>query len=331
MTDRTLAALRSRAERGTARDPGAIYDAALGDLDVLIPPGEHHPTDRKRADRSRARFAAAALVIAAVGVAAATWISTSGSRHIERFEAEEETFCRVLSGPSVPSRADAFVFLEPGSDSNDVARVHDALSVLPGLKRLDYVDAGRTWNEFRDLFRGDQTMLDNVEPDDLPTSFDLEFESFDAPTRAALQGALDTVDDVLLRPGFEASSDLRMIDVIALNGSVASDHGAARSGLVIGASVAERLRGVADGDPTIDATTRGDLDLMVQVMGGGTERHPTSDRVGEVVAAADRLTDLAEERCGLQIDQTFGSAADRRSTDSTIGSTTDATSPSDGG
>ena len=318
MIDRTHNLLRSIAERGSARDPRSIYEAALNESSDLA------PDERSLGDqgRPRARFAAAALVVAAVGIGAAAWVTTTGSEPADYHEATDSMLCQVLSDSASPSRADAFVFLEPGSISTDVARVHEALALLPGLTRLEYLDRDQTWSEFRELFRDDPTMLENVEPDDLPTSFELDFDTFDERARDALQRALRPVGDVLQQPGFEAASELRVLDIIALAGPLASDPGAASADIVIASSIGTRLEAVADGDPTIDPTTREDLNLMAQTIGGSTRLVLTIDQA-EVSTAASRLIDRAEEQCGLEIHETLGAGDGQWTSDSWITSTTE--------
>lgn len=66
------------------------------------------------------------------------------------------------------------VYVEPDITEAQLKQVEDDLQSNPRVKRIDYLDVEETWADFRELFAGDETMLENVRKTDLPTSFRVE-------------------------------------------------------------------------------------------------------------------------------------------------------------
>jgi len=72
------------------------------------------------------------------------------------------------------------VYVDPGSTAEQLKSVETSLTKNPGIKKVTYVDADETYADFQRLFKGQDTMLRNVEKGDLPTSFKVEPVSKDA-------------------------------------------------------------------------------------------------------------------------------------------------------
>jgi cell division transport system permease protein len=63
------------------------------------------------------------------------------------------------------------VYVEPGATEAQIEEVRDSLESNSGVASTIYVDRDETYADFRRLFRGQETFLDNVRAEDLPTSF----------------------------------------------------------------------------------------------------------------------------------------------------------------
>lgn len=63
------------------------------------------------------------------------------------------------------------VYVEADATEAQIAEVRESLEANPGVAEAIYVDRDETYADFRRLFRGQQSYLDNVGPEDLPTSF----------------------------------------------------------------------------------------------------------------------------------------------------------------
>ncbi len=63
------------------------------------------------------------------------------------------------------------VYIDPAANAAEIDQVRADLEKNPGVKKATYVDRDATFVEFKRLFKGNDTMLDNVRPTDLPTSF----------------------------------------------------------------------------------------------------------------------------------------------------------------
>lgn len=66
------------------------------------------------------------------------------------------------------------VYVDPDISDADLATVRRSLEDNPGVRRIEYVDRDATYADFRRLFEGQDTMLENVSKEDLPTSFKVE-------------------------------------------------------------------------------------------------------------------------------------------------------------
>ena len=66
------------------------------------------------------------------------------------------------------------VYVDADITPAELAAVKSSLEDNPGVLRAPYVDAEATYKEFQRLFKGQETMLENVRKGDLPTSFRVE-------------------------------------------------------------------------------------------------------------------------------------------------------------
>jgi cell division transport system permease protein len=66
------------------------------------------------------------------------------------------------------------VYLDPDITEPQREEVEAQLTGNPGVERIEYVDRDATFADFRRLFEGQDTILDNVRPEDLPTSYKVE-------------------------------------------------------------------------------------------------------------------------------------------------------------
>lgn len=80
------------------------------------------------------------------------------------------------------------VYVDPGIKGSDLAEVKQNLDANPGVRKATYFDEAKTYNDFRKLFKGESVMLENVRPQDLPTSFRVE------PKDASAQSVSELVD-----------------------------------------------------------------------------------------------------------------------------------------
>jgi cell division transport system permease protein len=63
------------------------------------------------------------------------------------------------------------VYVEADATEAQIDEVRESLEANPGVAEAIYVDRDETYADFRRLFRGQQSYLDNVGAEDLPTSF----------------------------------------------------------------------------------------------------------------------------------------------------------------
>jgi cell division transport system permease protein len=66
------------------------------------------------------------------------------------------------------------VYVDPGINKAQLAEVRKLLDDNPGVKKSTYVDENATYADFKRLFKGQTSMLENVRKQDLPTSFRVE-------------------------------------------------------------------------------------------------------------------------------------------------------------
>jgi cell division transport system permease protein len=60
------------------------------------------------------------------------------------------------------------VYVEPDISDELLAEVKTSLSENPGVREIEYIDRDETYADFRELFEGQDTMLENVRASDLP-------------------------------------------------------------------------------------------------------------------------------------------------------------------
>jgi len=63
------------------------------------------------------------------------------------------------------------VYVDPAISKTQLAEVRSSLEDNPGVAKAIYVDRDETYADFKELFKGQETMLENVRAEDLPTSF----------------------------------------------------------------------------------------------------------------------------------------------------------------
>jgi cell division transport system permease protein len=63
------------------------------------------------------------------------------------------------------------VYLDPQITEPQREEVEGQLTGNPGVQRIEYIDRDATYAEFQRLFEGQETILRNVEPESLPTSY----------------------------------------------------------------------------------------------------------------------------------------------------------------
>jgi cell division transport system permease protein len=66
------------------------------------------------------------------------------------------------------------VYVEPGITKSQLAEVKKSLLDNPGVRDQHYIDEDKTYADFKKLFQGQPSMLQNVRKSDLPTSFRVE-------------------------------------------------------------------------------------------------------------------------------------------------------------
>lgn len=69
------------------------------------------------------------------------------------------------------------VYLEPGTPETRLDQLAEDASHRPGVVSIETVGVGATYADFQDLFEDQEQMLDNVRPEDLPTSVRVEIEA----------------------------------------------------------------------------------------------------------------------------------------------------------
>lgn len=63
------------------------------------------------------------------------------------------------------------VYVEPGITESQLRAVRDDLESNPDVRGIEYVDQDATFEQFQTLFKGEDVILRNMRPTDLPTSF----------------------------------------------------------------------------------------------------------------------------------------------------------------
>lgn len=74
------------------------------------------------------------------------------------------------------------VYVDPEISDDQLAEVRSSLEENPAIRSITYVDRDETYSDFKRLFEGQETMLENVTADDLPTSFRVRPNDSDVET-----------------------------------------------------------------------------------------------------------------------------------------------------
>lgn len=85
------------------------------------------------------------------------------------------------------------VFMEPGASAGQTRAVEQELKTTPGVKSFFYMNQSGAWHEFREMFAGNPTILDNTTEKEIPPSFRL------VPTHA--QDAAELASQFKGQPG----------------------------------------------------------------------------------------------------------------------------------
>lgn len=110
------------------------------------------------------------------------------------------TACFQDPDPDRPTRAVLWLPVDP-SDDRSVA-VATILDAIPTVESYDYVDQDETHQAFAEFYADEPEILDVVAPDQLPTSFEVDFATRRLAEAATAEiMATGLVDDVELGPG----------------------------------------------------------------------------------------------------------------------------------
>ena len=110
------------------------------------------------------------------------------------------------------------VYVEPDASKSQLAEVRTSLEENPGIAESTYIDRDKTYADFKKLFKGQDTMLENVRASDLPTSYREQPNVFEV--RAAtdvikqMKGMTDFVNKLLF---FSAAFLLAASTLLILN------------------------------------------------------------------------------------------------------------------
>lgn len=294
MTDpKTDAALRRLAERGTPRGADRVLEDAAGDAADARPFDDPLGIRPGKRPVSPARYAIAAAVIALV--AAGGLVFTLQDDETITVASGPSNFCDTMAASPLEQRRESIVYVDPEATAGVIEEVGEVLEALPEVESVRYVDRDETFQNFSELFRDDPAMLENVRPEQLPTSYEVKLVDRRAETRSALREAM------LRRPGvYDVQPDFgspRLVDTLAMGaaGSVI------RSGLVDG--VLLLVDDLGDGAAPDDVLR--DVDTLVEVLLDEVE---LQDREQRVVAlrARERLVDYVEEACDLELEDLQG-------------------------
>lgn len=327
-----LDGLRRRAERGRPRGADAVLAAARSTADGV--------PERARTTRRRATLAAAAVLVVAAGGGALALAARDGGTIDPAVRSEGPSWCALLARPASPPSAevvDAAVYLPPEATAADRDGLAAALGADQRITEVRYVDRDATYARFRELFRGEDVLLGNVQADELPTSFDLHL----------VEGAdvEELVDDYQARPEVwaattSAAAHARLLDLLVWPGhavGVVASGGNPDLGLrPYPADWAQRFDEVRAAAPeeltgAIDAIGA----VLEQAAPMGTPEADAAKRSAEEAVAV--LEPAVAERCDLVPDPFFTRSVQQGSSDTTVadddppGGTTTTTVPADPG
>lgn len=306
--DQTPASLRV-AQVARLRD--ALDAAADGPVDegwaaiaARAATAEPVPTAPRRTGRWLA--VAAALVVVASGVALATRDTATPTSRAD----VDGAWCAVLDRPA-RSDLGIVVFVEPDATDEAIEAVRTVLTGSALVGEVTYVDRDASYAETLRLFEDQPTMLEVLEPEDVPTSFRTSVT--DTAARSALDEELAGLPAVLeseVEPAALRSVFARLV-LLARNG-----YPSATVSRPIDPDVVDALVSTAPTELT-DAVA-----ALVPVLRAGPtlETEPSPDAAAVV---AD-----AEDRCGLSVDAAFEPGpSDRASTTTTPTATTGPVEP----
>ncbi|WP_421120625.1 permease-like cell division protein FtsX [Aquihabitans daechungensis] len=183
-------------------------------------------------------------------------------------------FCAALADEvRLPpdDEGDLVVALDPDADEDGTERkaVEEALERSDLFDEVRFVDRDTAYERFRDLFEDQEEMLENVRPEDLPTSFEVDLaEGWTNASAAGFLADLRSRDDVFdVRTNGVPS--LRVFDALVLAGASPSLVSGLESDLV-------------------DEGTKDDWREQIEVV--------RSDAAPEVVDAVDLLALTLEDQ-----------------------------------
>lgn len=109
------------------------------------------------------------------------------------------------------------VWMDVGVLPEQVSSTQDFLDRSPYIRKTDYIDETRTWEEFQSYFADEPEILELVQPGQLPTSFEVTPEDADVDSIEAL------ADEIEILAGVEevefASENIRAISTFSRGSS----------------------------------------------------------------------------------------------------------------
>jgi hypothetical protein len=294
--------LRRRAERGEPRGASQVLAAARAAQELAPEPA----TGLARRPRLLA-VAAVALVAAAAGAALVVSRQDDGGP-----AAASDPWCRALSATASDAatiEGDVAVYLEPTATVDaELDAYADRLEADPRVERIVVADQQAAFERFQQLFAGEETILENVQPDDLPPWVEIHLHD---PTGADAfideLGDDPTIFEVRAQPG-----GARVLDLLAWPGTNPTVW---RS-----PDVADRLGAYGPGwdelVAEVEATTPPEVAPAVstlvarlaqapaEVLPADAEA-PTGPSFEAASAAATTLRSAAASRCELEVDDRF--------------------------
>lgn len=288
-----LTALQARARRGAPRGADAVLAAARRDAAAPAPLPLDPPARRRWAT------AAAAVVVATGIVVGAAALGRSGDDG--RAVTGGDGWCAALDERAVPPEGvdpDLFLRVVPSADQTTISGLRGRLDGDERVDAVHYVDATASYERFRQLFEGEDVILDNVRPDEIPTTFEVRL----------VPGASvdEVVADYRADPGaFDVSvaalQHARVLDLLAVTGLVPAFR---PTGPVAAdwAPFAEpwpgRLRAARDGAPPEVAEAIALLGDELHDRWAPTDEPPEADPT--LARAARTLVDAAASTCGIE-------------------------------
>ena len=292
-----LEALRARAERGMPAGADAVLAAARRAASDDTGSDAPEPVDARRSRRWLGTAAAVAIV--AAGGAGAVLIARD---HPSSTAASGGPFCAALEASALPpydldGDLDVVVYLEPGASAAEVAEVRDGLRADRQVEAVRYIDVDQTYQRFRDLFRSDDTLLENVRPTDLPTSFETTVAPGAEPGEVAARWRSDpSVWEVRDRD----AQGLRVLDALVWAGTdprVVSDDFLGSMSADVRAGWDERVQ---EARITASPYVSSAISELASVLSDRRRPLDPGDPEAQQMAAyAERLTTAARTDCGL--------------------------------